>query len=162
GAAGSLTLPGDSLPDPKDKVHVLEKYRQASDLAGQRRFAEATALYKDVLADDPGMTDVWLQLAEVYVRQGMSEDAVRAYGEGIKRNRREAGSLIGAAAQLLRLGRLDEARKHGELAVALAPAGAHEILAKIALARHDKDGALKEARLAQDADPTLPMPLYIQ
>jgi tetratricopeptide (TPR) repeat protein len=162
GASESLAQPGDSLPDPKDKVHVLEQYRLATDLAGQRKFAEATTLYKEVLAGDPNMTDVWLQLAEVYVRQGMSEDAVRAYGEVIKRNPQDAGSLLGAAFALLRLGRLDDARKHGELAVAVAPAGAHEILAKIALARHDKDGALNEARLAQAADRTLPMPLYIQ
>jgi tetratricopeptide (TPR) repeat protein len=108
------------------------------------------------------MTDVWLQLAEVYVRQGMSAEAVQAYGEAITRNPKDPGSLIGAAAQLLRLGRLDEAQKHGELAVPLAPAGAHEILAKIALARKDRDGALKEAQLAQQADPMLPMPLYIQ
>jgi choline-sulfatase len=162
GADAALALPGDSLPDPKDKVHVLEKYRHAADLAGQRKFDEAAALYREVLADDPGMTDVWLQLAEVYVRQGMSEEAVRAYAEAIKRNPKDPGSLIGAAAQLLRLGRLDEARKHGELAVPLAPSGAHEILARIALARKDKDGAMKEAQLAQQADPTLPMPLYVQ
>ncbi|HEY2432580.1 MAG TPA: sulfatase-like hydrolase/transferase [Vicinamibacterales bacterium] len=162
GADQSLTLPGDALPDPKDKVHVLEQYRRAADLAGERKFEAATALYREVLAADPGMTDVWLQLAEVYVRQGMSEEAVHAYGEAISRNPRDPGSLIGAAAQLLRLGRLDEARKHGELAVPLAPAGAHEILAKIALARHDRDGALQEARLAQQADPTLPMPLYVE
>jgi arylsulfatase A-like enzyme/Flp pilus assembly protein TadD len=162
GSERSLSLPGDALPDPKDKVHILEKYRLAADLAGQRKFDEATAAYREVLAEDPGMTDVWLQLAEVYVRQGMSAEAVAAYGEAIKRNPTDAGSLIGAAGQLLRLGRLDEARKHGELAVAISPAGAHEILAKIALARHDKDGAMTEARLAQQADPTLPMPLYIQ
>jgi len=162
GADATLSLPGDSLPDPKDKVHVLEKYRRAADLAGQRNFAEATTLYREVLAEDPGMTDVWLQLAEVYVRQGLSEDAVHAYGEAITRNPKDPGSLIGVAGQLLRLGRLDEARKHGELAVPLAPAGAHEILAKIALARRDKDEAMKEARLAQQADPSLPMPLYIQ
>jgi arylsulfatase A-like enzyme/Tfp pilus assembly protein PilF len=162
GASESLTLPGDSLPDPKDKVQVLEKYRKAADLAGARRFPEATALYKEVLVEDPGMTDVWLQLAEVYVRQGMPEDAVRAFGEAIKRNPKDPGSLIGAAAQLLRLRRFDEAQKHAELAVSMAPSGAHEILAKIALARRDKDTAMKEARLAQAADPTLPLPLYIE
>jgi arylsulfatase A-like enzyme/Flp pilus assembly protein TadD len=162
GADASLALAGDSLPAPTDKVHVLEKYRRAADLAGQRKFEEATTLYREVLAEDPGMTDVWLQLAEVYVRQGMSEEAVHAYGEAIRRNPKDPGSLIGAAAQLLRLGRLDEARRHGELAVPLAPAGGHEILARIALARKDKDGAMKEAQLAQQADPTLPMPLYIE
>ncbi|HVD91734.1 MAG TPA: sulfatase-like hydrolase/transferase [Vicinamibacterales bacterium] len=162
GSSASLALPGDSLPDPKDKVHVLEKYRHAADLAGQRRFGEATAIYKEVLAEDPGMTDVWLQLAEVYTRQGMTSDMVKAYKEVISRNPRDPGSLIGAAGGLLRLGNLDEAQKHAELAVAVAPAGAHEMLAKIALARHDRDTALREARLAQAADPTLPMPLYVE
>ena len=44
----------------------------------------------------------------------------------------------------------------------MAPAAAHELLAKIALARHDKSGALHEAQLAQQADPTLPMPLFVE
>jgi choline-sulfatase len=162
GSNASLSLPGDSLADPKDKVGVLEKYRHATDLAGDLRFAEATTLYREVLADDPEMTDVWLQLAEVYTRQGMQAEAVQAFKEIIKRNPKDAGSLIGAAAGLLRLGKLDEARQHGELAVSVAPAGAHEILAKIALARRDKANALREAKLAQEADPTLPMPLYVE
>jgi choline-sulfatase len=162
GSNTSLSLPGDSLADPKDKVHVLEKYRQATELAGELRFAEAMALYREVLKDDPGMTDVWLQLAEVYTRQGMQVDAAQAFKEIIKRNPKDAGALIGAAATLLRLGKLEEARQHGELAVSVAPAGSHEILAKIALARRDKAGALREAKLAQEADPTLPMPLYVE
>jgi arylsulfatase A-like enzyme/Flp pilus assembly protein TadD len=162
GTNGSLSLPGDSLADPKDKVGVLERYRHATDLAGELRFAEATTLYREVLAGDPGMTDVWLQLAEVYTRQGMQAEAVHAFKEIIARNPKDAGSLIGVAASLLRLGKLDEARKHGELAVSVAPAGAHEILAKIALAARDRTRALTEARLAQEADPTLPMPLYVE
>jgi tetratricopeptide (TPR) repeat protein len=108
------------------------------------------------------MTDVWLQLAEVYTRQGLQAEAVQAFKEILKRNPKDAGSLIGAAACLLRLGQLDQARQHGELAVSVAPAGAHEILAKIALARRDPAVALREAKLAQAADPTLPMPLYVE
>jgi tetratricopeptide (TPR) repeat protein len=162
GSSASLSLPGDSLPDPKDKVHILEKYRHAAELAGGLKFAEATAVYREVLREDPGMTDVWLQLAEVYIRQGQMADAVAAYGVVIKRIPKDAGSLIGAASGLLRLGRLDEAQKHAELAVSVAPAGAHELLAKIGLARHDRETALREAKLAQNADPTLPMPLYVE
>jgi choline-sulfatase len=162
GSSTSLSLSGDTLADPKDKVHVLEKYRHATELAGALRFAEAMALYREVVKEDPGMTDVWLQLAEVYTRQGMQVDAAAAFKEIIKRNPKDAGALIGAAATLLRLGKLDEARQHGELAVSVAPAGAHEILAKIALARRDREGALREAKLAQEADPTMPMPLYVE
>ena len=40
-------------------------------------------------------------------------------------------------------------------------ASAHEMLAKIALARHDTDAAREEAGLAREADPTLPLPIYI-
>ena len=74
------------------------------------------------------------------MRQGMTEEAVDAYKEVIKRNPKDAGSLIGAAGGCCASGKLDEARKHAELAVSVAPAGAHEMLAKIALARHDRDG----------------------
>jgi arylsulfatase A-like enzyme/Flp pilus assembly protein TadD len=162
GSSEALTLPGDSLPDPKDKVKVLEKYRHATELAGRLKFEEATALYREVLAEDPEMTDVWLQLAEVLVRQGQTEASVRAYQEVVRRKPKEAGSLIGAAGGLMRLGRLDEARQHAELAISVAPAGAHEMLAKIALAARDREEALRQAKLAQAADPTLPMPLYVE
>lgn len=162
GSAVPLSMPGDSLPDPKDKIQVLEKYRRAADLAGEYKFAQATTLYRELLVADPEMTDVWLQLAEVYVRQGLTEDAVRAYQEVIKRNPKDAGSLLGAAGGLLRLGQTEDARKHAELALSVAPAAAHEMLAKIALARHDRPAALREAQLAQQSDPTLPMPLFIE
>ena len=69
GSSVGLSLPGDSLPDPKDKVKVLEKYRHAADLAGGLKFDEAVALYREVLAEDPDMTDVWLQLAGRWRRE---------------------------------------------------------------------------------------------
>jgi arylsulfatase A-like enzyme/Flp pilus assembly protein TadD len=161
GSSTGLALPGDSLPDPKDKVALLERYRHASDLAAARRYDEAVAVYRDVLAADAGMTDVWLRLAEVQVRRGSLPDAIAAYKEVIKRKPREPVSLIGAASALLRIGDLDAARRHAELAVAVAPAGAHEILAKIALARRDAETARREAALAQQADNTLPMTFYV-
>ena len=40
------------------------------------------------------MGDVWLQLAEVLVRQGRTEEAVAAYREVIQRNSRDPGALI--------------------------------------------------------------------
>ncbi len=161
GSSASLSLPGDSLPDPKDKVKVLEKYRHAADLAGDLKFEEAVAVYKEVLAEDAEMTDVWLQLAEVQIRRGATPEAIAAYKEVIKRKPKDPGSLIGAAGALLRIGKLDEAQQHAELAISVAPAGAHETLAKIALARHDRDAARREAALAQQADSTLPMPFYV-
>ena len=162
GSSAPLSLPGDRLPDPKDKVKVLERFRRAADLAGALKFDEAVAVYREVLAEEPEMIDVWLQLAEVQVRRGSMPDAIAAYKEVIKRKPKEPGSLIGVAGALLRTGKLDEAQQHAELAISVAPAGAHEVLAKIALARRDPQAARREAALAQQADSTLPMPHYVE
>ncbi|HYT69532.1 MAG TPA: sulfatase-like hydrolase/transferase [Vicinamibacterales bacterium] len=162
GSSASLSLPGDSLPDPKDKVKILERYRHAADLAGELKFDDAIVIYQEVLREDPEMTDVWLQLAEVQIRRGDMPHAIAAYKEVIRRKPKDPGSLIGAAGALLRIGKLDEARQHAELAISVAPAGAHEVLAKIALAKHDRELARKEASLAQQADSTLPMPFYVE
>ncbi|MBI2222421.1 MAG: sulfatase-like hydrolase/transferase [Acidobacteria bacterium] len=157
-----LLLPADRLPDPKDKVAVLQKYRRATDLAGARRFADASALYRELLREDPELTDVWLQLAEVYGRRGLVVDAVAAYREVLKRSPKDPAGLTGAAAGLLRLGRLDEARAHAELALDVAPAGAHELLARIAIERGDPAEARRHAKLAQAADPGLPMTAFAE
>jgi arylsulfatase A-like enzyme len=158
---GPLTQPGDALPDPKDKFQVLETYRRASDLAGAGHFDEAASLYQQLIAGDPGMDDVWLELAHAYARLGRTADAVRAYKEIVAHNPRDASGLLGAARGLLELGNLDDAHAHAQLAVAVAPAGAHELLARIAVRRRDRDAALREAA-ATDAAGGLPMRAFVE
>ncbi len=162
GTGASLQLAGDQLPDPKDKVGVLRKYKRATDLAGQRQYAEAIALYRDLLREEPAMTDVWLQLAGVYSRRGMTAEELAAYKEVISRNPKNAAALIGMSSALLRAGRLDDARAHAELAVEVAPAAAHELLARIALSRGDADAARREAQLVEAADPSLPARAFVE
>lgn len=161
-SGAALDAPGAALPDPKDKIGVLQKYKAATDLARDRRFDEAIVLYRQLLRDEPDMTDVWLQLAEIYGRRGMMADMVEAYKEVIRRHPKDAGGLTGAAAGLLRLGKLEEARSHAELAIEVAPAAAHELLARIDLERGDEAAARREAHLAHAADPTLPVPAMIE
>jgi tetratricopeptide (TPR) repeat protein len=158
----SLETDADTLPDPKDRVDILKKYKRATDVAGARQFPEAIALFREILRDEPGMTDVWLQLADIHNRVGRTPLAVEAFKEVVKRNPQDPAGLTGAAAGLLRLGRLDEARAHAELATGVAPAVAHELLARIALQQGRPDAARREARLAQQADPTLPLPAFVE
>jgi arylsulfatase A-like enzyme/tetratricopeptide (TPR) repeat protein len=153
---------GSDLPDPKDKIGVLKQYKRATDLAGARKFDEAATVMRELLRKEPHMTDVWVQLGGIYERTGRIADAVVAYKEGIRSSPQNAASLTGAAAGLLQLGRLDEARAHAELAVGVAPAGAHELLARIAVERGDGEAARGEAALARQADPTLPIPEVIE
>ena len=157
-----MATAGDSLADPKDKIGVLQQYRRATRLAGEGRAVEATDAYRALLRDDPEMTDVWLQLATIYEKRGMFQGALDAYKEIIARNPQDPAALTGAAGALVQLGRLDEARAHAELAVAVAPVHAHELLARLAVQRGDADAARRHARLAADADPGLPMPAFVE
>jgi arylsulfatase A-like enzyme/tetratricopeptide (TPR) repeat protein len=158
----SLQLPGDQLPDPKDKIGVLQTYKRATELAGNQQYAEASALYRDLLRDEPAMTDVWLQLAGLYGRRGMVAEEAAAYKEVISRNPKNLAALIGMSSALLRIGRVGDARAHAELAVEVAPAAAHELLARIALSRGDFDAARREAHLAEAADPSLPARSFVE
>ncbi len=70
---------------------------------------------------------------------------------------------------LLKLRKFGEARAQAVFAVGVAPetdgpsrAAAHELLARIALARRDVDAAREEAALAQEAVPALPLPTFIE
>jgi tetratricopeptide (TPR) repeat protein len=161
-SGSSLQTPSDQLPDPKDKTRVLEQYRVATELAGEMKFDAAVEAYRAVLAEDPEMTDVWTQLALANIRLGRSADAVEAFRHVVERDPKDEGALLGAAGELMRLKRFDEAQKYGELAASVAPGPGHEVLARIAVARNDAAAARREARLAQQADPTLPMPEIVE
>jgi tetratricopeptide (TPR) repeat protein len=170
GAQTDVTAaPGSSLPDPKDKREILERYRDAVDLAAERRWPQAIALLQQILREDPEMADVWSQLAVFATRIDRHDLALDAYKHHIDLQPDEPTSYIGAAAALLKLKRLDEARDHAQLGADVAAASdrrsrasAHEMLAKIALVRRDPGAARDEARRAREADPTLPLPIFIE
>jgi choline-sulfatase len=160
---------GETLPDPKDKVRVLEEYRKAVTLAARRDYEGAISGLRTILADNAGMADVWQQVGNLLMRVDRPEEALIAYKRFVTLKPAQANGLVAVAATLLRLKRLDEARQHAQLAVKvaapherLARASAHEMLAKIALAARDGETARREARLAQEEDPSLPMPLYVE
>lgn len=161
-SGSALQLPGDRLPDPKDKVETLQLYRRAGQLAAEKKYAEAAGLFRQLLVTDPGMTDVWLQLAETENRLHRPAEALAAYKTIISRHPQNAAALTGATATLLRAGRIEEAKAHAGLSLAVAPAIAHETLARIAVHQKDEAAARRHAQLAQEADPTLPMKDFIE
>jgi arylsulfatase A-like enzyme/Tfp pilus assembly protein PilF len=160
--SASLSTPGDALPDPKDKRVVLQQYRRAAGFAAEGRWREATEGFRDVLRTDADMPDVWLQLAGAYDVMGQPAEALKAYREVVARHPGDAAGLMGAAASYVQLGQFDQARAHAELAVASAPAAAHELLARIALQQGDVARARQHAAAGVAADPTLPLPDIIE
>jgi len=176
--------PGETLPDPKDKRQILETYRSAIDLAGERKWIAAIGLLQQIVREDAGMADVWSQLAAFAGRADRLDLAVDAYKHYIELKPSDPNGYLGAAAALFKQRKLEEARAHAELGAQMAGetkgepghlrdagnpgndnarsrAAAHELLARIALARHDADAARTEADLARQADPKLPLPAYV-
>ena len=166
--SGVSPRPGDALSDPKDKRDILERYRAAVDFASQRKWAQAISLLQQILRDDAEMADVWSQLAVFAARLDRYDLSVDAYKHYIALKPQEPTAYIGAAAGLLKLRKFDEAREHAALAADVAAEGdhrskasAHEMLARIALAKHDAEAAREEAGLARAEDPKLPLPIYV-
>src|SRR6185295_13651010 len=71
--------PGETLPDPKDKRRILETYRAAVDLAGEHKWTAAIGLLQQIVREDPGMADVWSQLAAFAGRADRLDLALDAY-----------------------------------------------------------------------------------
>ena len=155
---------GDSLPDPKDKVGVLEQYRQGLELVRRNRLADATRLFQAVVAENPAMADVWGEIAGLLVRQGRLEEALAAYKRLVEAAPQEPAAIVTVTQVLVELRRFDEARAQAELALKLLPASearwratAHKMLMRIALASGDLAGARAEAALGEQEDPLLPL-----
>ena len=102
-----------------------------------------------MLSSNPRFTDAWAKLGSVYEEMGQDEEALRAYGEGVKSSPASAAEFaLSMTGLYLKLNRLDEARKHAELAVERNPAGAHQFLARIALQSGDLATAEREVNAA--------------
>jgi choline-sulfatase len=170
GTSASLDPPaGGDLVDPKDKIDVLEAYRHAAELAGERKYGPAIDVLQHIVDENPGMADVWQQLGNLLVRAGRLDDGVRAYERSAELTPRDTSALVAASTVLFKLRRLDEAKRDGERALAGAVddqprsrGAAEEVLAKIALARKDSEAARRHAANAESADPSVPIGSYVE
>jgi len=167
GGAVDTETPAAALPDPKDGIGVLAHYRTAIEMAERLEFDGAIGLLREILAGNPEMADVWLQLGNLQARTGRLPDAVESFRRAVALNPTDSAGLLAVASTHLRLRQLDEAQEHGLLAADVARTAdrrvrARELLARIALVRRDRDAARRQAELAREADPTLPLDDFIE
>jgi arylsulfatase A-like enzyme/Tfp pilus assembly protein PilF len=144
GYAGRGHLTNGPLPDPRTKRGVLHDLQTAKHLAAAEHYAEAAAVLRGVVHDSPDMVDAWAFLASCLERQEPSDAAatLAAYQKAFELSGGAPELALSVAGELYKLGRLDEAKKHAEMALTAEPAGAAEVLASIALRRKDADTAL--------------------
>jgi len=161
-AGNAVATTGGDLPDPKANIRVLERYREGVTLMSRRQLMEAIEVFREVVKSQPSMFDVWVQLGHALMRAGRHREAIDALRRSVDLDPGATDSLLAIAVAHLRLGELGEAQEHARLALEREPARAREILARVALARGDAQEAMAEARRAQEADATIPLPAYIE
>ena len=149
GYLGSVKNESGPLPDPKDRIGDLAVLQNANRLTAEGRHKEAAEALRAMLSANPRFTDAWAKLGSVFEEMGQDEEALRAYSEGIKTSPASAAEFaLSMTGVYLRLNRLDDARKHAELALERNPAGAHQFLARIALQSGDLAAAEREVNAA--------------
>jgi arylsulfatase A-like enzyme/tetratricopeptide (TPR) repeat protein len=142
------------LPNPRDNVPLLGRFRDGLRLADQKRFAEAVAALRAIVAESPGMVEVWTKLGDVNRQMGNPDDAARDYAEAIRRCPAPSADMVLSLAQAeLARGRFDPADAAARQALEASPARAHELLARVALARGLLDEAEARARAARESHP---------
>ena len=142
---GAETSSGEALPDPKEKTETFRDLRHAFSLFRAGKYADALTGFQKILADNPRMTDVWDVTAKAHWRLGHTEEAIAAAKKGLQTNPHSSALAMTVANLSLEAGHLDDAAAHAQLALKADPARAHEILARIDLARGDFTSALSEA-----------------
>ena len=163
---------GTSDAGPVDRTQqqaIARAHYSAARLVGRRRLPSAIRVLQGIVREHPSLAVVHYQIGVLSARMGRAQEAVAAFraAAALRPDAPEVPRALAAA--LVRTGHPDEARLQADLAIALAQphgaraiAEAHEVAARVALARKDPDAALEHADAVQAADPTVPMRPFVQ
>jgi tetratricopeptide (TPR) repeat protein len=139
-------------------------HQRAASLVGQRRVTQAIRALQRIAREQPTLATVHYQIGVLSASVGLFQEAIAAL-EAAAALRPDAPEIPAAlAAALLESGRAHDAQASADLAVSLAHtltprarSEAHQLAARVALARGDTGLALEHADAAQAADPAVPM-----
>lgn len=144
----AVTMTGEPLPDPKDKIAMLDELKAAFALFHTGKYDEALAAFEALLKTNPRMLDLLDIRARTLMKLGRDEEALAAAKEALRLSPGTTHLQIMTANLALSVGRYEEAVEHAELALGTEPAQAHEVRARVWLSRGRADEAAREARLA--------------
>lgn len=139
---------GEPLPNPKDRIQVHEALQAASRLGLAGKNEESLSALQGLVRENPDLFEARRDLAGTLARLGRYPEAAAAYEEAIRLSPRLADSLaLPLGLVELAMGKLAEAQASAQAAMEEDPARAHQLLAKVALARNDLKEAEGQARL---------------
>ncbi len=103
---------------------AVDYYEEGVGLLAAGKYHEALTSLRLALREAPDDSAVLQQMAIVYTRIGMSDEAMRTYRKVLANDTRAAGAHYGLAFLLLRDGKRDEATQHLRAFLAEPPDGA--------------------------------------
>lgn len=172
GYLAGVQLPGIDTTLTSDQQRALvASHRAAAVLVGQKKYSAGIRALQAIVREHPLLTPVHYQLGVLLSRTGRFDQSIEAFGAArLLRPESPALALALTEAQL-RAGRLDAAQDTAAETVMLAEAekadartraAAHEIAARVALARNDAETATAHAEAARQADPAAPIPQFVR
>jgi Tfp pilus assembly protein PilF len=102
---------------------AVDYYEEGVSLLGSGKYHEALTSLRLALRDTPDDSAVLQQMAIVYTRIGMSDEAMRTYRKVLANDDQAAGAHYGLAFLLLRDGKPEEAMQHLRAFLAEPPDG---------------------------------------
>jgi len=140
---------GESLANPRDRIHVHEELRAAYQLGRLGKDEEELRSLRSLLEANPDCLEAQRELAGTLARLHRYREAAAAYKQAIRLSPGLAGSVaLPLGLVELEMGELAEADSRARAALPEDPGRAHELLARVALARGDLGVTEREARLA--------------
>jgi len=146
--AASGALAQGPLPDPRGRRGQLAMLDAAMAAVEAQRWPAAAGLLERVLAAEPRMVDVHILLASVDEHLGRKAEAAAGYERAVAVSGNAPVVALIAARELLKLGRVEEARALAALGRGADAAASSELAVDLALVRGDLDAALAELRRA--------------
>ena len=150
------THSGEALPDPKTMMGTFSDIRLAFTWYRNGDEAKALRLTNQLLANNPQITDLWDLKSKILIKTGHEREAMEVAKEGLHHVPGAISLLYDVANLALKLGDLDTAQQHAEIAAKIEPGEAHEILSRIWARRGNVQRAEEEAKHAVQTshDPT--------
>ncbi len=142
-----------SYPDPKERIRYLTMYRHAERLARAGGTVAAIPMLKTVTHDAPEILDAWILLSRAMETTGHIDESIAVLRDTQRHFADNPSVSLALASALLRSKRLAEAEATASGAVSQEPVLAHELLARIELARGNAAEARKQAESALAAAP---------
>ncbi len=146
---------GADLPNPADNIRNLRRIEEAWHLAELGQTEQAIEHLTVLVAENPGMSEVWIKLAELQASAGRDDEAAADYREVLDRSPVPLPDIaISLGIVELRRKRFDEAERLARVALEHLPAKGHILLSRIALAQGDLSSAERHVRAAAgEGDP---------